>query len=263
MYTFCPDCSTVFSLRAEHLHAASGLVRCGECRQVFSAVDHLYDGLAEARYALFELSKADQVAAGDETRDDRSLPAGAEPSGTDALTGGGGLPVTQTSFGSNWSSQPVSFRDVASGAGIGLLVLLLAGQWAYFNRADLAMHSAWRPMIEKICSLASCELPLPVALDQVTLLNRDVRRHPEVEDALLVNATLINRAGFTQSYPVLSIRFSDLSGKPVAERRFRPAEYLGESLSHSDGMAPASPVQVVLEIEDPGEEAVSFQFDFL
>ena len=95
------------------------------------------------------------------------------------------------------------------------------------------------------------------------LLNRDVRRHPKVRDALLVNATMVNRAGFTQSYPVLSIRFSDLSGKPVAERRFLPAEYLGESLNLSEGMVPASPVNVVLEIEDPGEEAVSFQFDFL
>jgi hypothetical protein len=95
------------------------------------------------------------------------------------------------------------------------------------------------------------------------LLNRDVRRHPEVSNALLVNATMINRAGFTQSWPVMSIRFSDLSGKPVAERRFLPAEYLGGSVNNSEGMAPASPVQVVLEIEDPGEEAVSFEFDFL
>jgi len=263
MYTFCPDCSTVFSLRAEHLHAASGLVRCGECRQVFSAVDHLYDGLAEARYALFELAAADRVAAGDKVTGKKPRKAGTETLETDALAGGVGLPVTQTSFGSGWSKQPVSLKDVASGAGIGLLVLLLAGQWAFFNRADLAMHPAWRPTIEKLCSLASCELPLPVDLDQVALLNRDVRRHPEVDDALLINATLINRAAFTQSYPVLSIRFSDLSGKPVAERRFLPTEYLGRSLKHGDGMAPASPVRVVLEIEDPGEEAVSFQFDFL
>jgi hypothetical protein len=40
-------------------------------------------------------------------------------------------------------------------------------------------------------------------------------------------------------------------------------EYLGEDLEQGDGMAPAAPVHVVLEIEDPGEEAVSFQFDFL
>jgi hypothetical protein len=97
----------------------------------------------------------------------------------------------------------------------------------------------------------------------VPLLNRDVRRHPDVSDALLINATLVNQAAFTQSWPVLSIRVSDLAGKPVAERRFLPVEYLGESLNHAGGMAPASPVQVVLEIEDPGEEAVSFQFDFL
>ena len=181
----------------------------------------------------------------------------------DARGAGVSQPVTQTVFGTGWSGQAVSFRDVASGAGIGLLVMLLAVQWAFFNRSELAVNPAWRPAVETLCSLLSCELPLPVDLEQIVLLSRDVRRHPEVEDALLVNATLINRAGFTQSYPVLSIRFSDLSGKAVAQRRFRPAEYLGGSHSYSDGMAPASPVRVVLEIEDPGEEAVSFQFDFL
>jgi predicted Zn finger-like uncharacterized protein len=258
MYTFCPDCSTVFSLRAEHLHAASGLVRCGQCRQVFSAVDHLYDGLTEARFAVFKLAEVDQAQAGGE-----ATGAAGEFMEPDAMPGAAGQPVTQTNFGRGWSKQPVSLKDVASGAGIGLLMLLLAGQWAYFNRMDLSINPKWRPVIERICSLVACELPLPADPGQVALLNRDVRRHPKVRDALLVNATMVNRAGFTQSYPVLSIRFSDLSGKPVAERRFLPAEYLGESLNLSEGMVPASPVNVVLEIEDPGEEAVSFQFDFL
>ena len=263
MYTFCPDCSTVFSIRAEHLHAASGLVRCGECRQVFSAVDHLYDGLVEARFALFKLAEAEQVETGDEAVvagtplvDESSAGPAASPVNPEARVAG-------AASGSSWSRQPLSMRDVASGAGIGLLVLLLAGQWAYFNRADLAMKPSWRPLVERICSVTACELPLPSDTGQVALLDRDVRRHPDVKDALLVNATLVNRAEFTQSYPVLSIRFSDLAGKPIAERRFRPAEYLGADLDHDDGMAPAAPVHVVLEIEDPGEEAVSFQFDFL
>jgi predicted Zn finger-like uncharacterized protein len=263
MYTFCPDCSTVFSIRAEHLHAASGLVRCGECRQVFSAVDHLYDGLMEARFALFKLAEAEQVEAGDVAAVAGELPVddrGAVP----AASAVNPEPrVAGAAHGGSWSRQPVSMKDAASGAGIGLLVLLLAGQWAYFNRADLAMKPSWRPVVERICSVTACELPLPSDIGQVALLDRDVRRHPEVRDALLVNATLVNRAAFIQSYPVLSIRFSDLAGKPIAERRFRPVEYLGEGFNHDDGMAPAAPVHVVLEIEDPGEEAVSFEFDFL
>ena len=228
MYTFCPGCSTVFSLRAEHLHAASGLVRCGQCRKVFSAVDHLYDGLAEARFAVFKLAEVDQ---GDETGDAGGIQGAGGNTEARSTIGATGQPVTQTNFGSGWSRQPVSLKDVASGAGIGLLMLLLAGQWAYFNRADLAMNPEWRPAMEGLCSLVACELPLPADPDRVALLSRDVRRHPEVGNALLVNATMINRAGFTQSWPVLSIRFSDLSGKPVAERRFLPEEYLGNSVN--------------------------------
>jgi predicted Zn finger-like uncharacterized protein len=263
MYTFCPDCTTVFSIRAEHLHAASGLVRCGECRQVFTAVDHLYDGLVEARFALFKLTEVEQVA----TSDEEAIAGNPPVDDSSAVTNISALnpepAIASSAHGGSWSRQPVSMKDVSSGAGIGLLLLLLAGQWVYFNRADLAMKPSWRPVVERVCAILDCELPLPSDIGQVALLDRDVRRHPEVRDALLVNATLVNRAAFTQSYPVLSIRFSDLAGKPIAERRFRPVEYLGVDLNHDAGMVPDVPVHVVLEIEDPGEEAVSFQFDFL
>lgn len=264
MYTFCPECSTVFTVNAEHLHAANGLVRCGECSQVFSAVDHLYDDLAGARYAIGGTVSLQPDA--DQTADSSRLTADDALSGDDVAVAGNDVlatSLTRPVFGSAWAGRPVSLRDVASAAGIGLLLLLLGMQWAYINRDELAMSSKWRPVMEHICSLLACKLPLPLQLDRIALLKRDVRKHPQVDDALLVNATLINRADFTQSYPVLDITFSDLSGKPVAERRFLPAEYLGESVNRAAGMAPASPVPVVLEIEDPGESAVSFQFRFL
>ena len=264
MYTFCPDCSTVFTVNAEHLHAANGLVRCGECQQVFSAVDHLYDDLADARYAIGG-TVALQPDADQTTDSTQSIPDDVLSREDAVVTGNGVLAASlpRPVFGSDWASQPVSLRDVASGAGIGLLLLLLGAQWAYFNRGELVMSAEWRPAMERLCSLLACELPLPLQLDRIALLNRDVRKHPQVDDALLVNVTLINQADFTQSYPVLAITFSDLSGTPVAERRFLPAEYLSESLNQAAGMAPASPVPIVLEIEDPGKNAASFQFRFL
>ena len=45
MYTFCPTCSTVFAIKAEHLLAAAGRVRCGTCGQVFRAFDYVYEDL--------------------------------------------------------------------------------------------------------------------------------------------------------------------------------------------------------------------------
>ncbi len=41
MYTLCPHCSTCFRLTPEHLNAAAGNVRCGNCGAVFNALDNL------------------------------------------------------------------------------------------------------------------------------------------------------------------------------------------------------------------------------
>ena len=43
MLTQCPQCKTVFRLRAEQLSAAGGKVRCGQCHSVFDASHHLVE----------------------------------------------------------------------------------------------------------------------------------------------------------------------------------------------------------------------------
>jgi hypothetical protein len=61
---------------------------------------------------------------------------------------------------------------------------------------------------------------------------------------------------------VLQISFSDTSGTPVAVRRFLPEEYLHDK-NPAPGMAPGEETLVMLEVVDPGERAVSYQFDFM
>ena len=166
-------------------------------------------------------------------------------------------------FTTGREQHSVPMRDILSGAAIGILLLLLGMQWVYFNRADLATDVSWRPTMERLCELLHCSLPLHADLSSIEIVNRDVRQHPMSDDALLINATFENRAGFTQPYPVLEISFTDQTGDPVAVRRFRPAEYLGVGTDPASGMSSNRPVQVVLEVLDPGEAAISFQFDFL
>ena len=43
MLTRCPTCETHFRVTAEQLKARSGRVRCGECQQVFNALDTLIE----------------------------------------------------------------------------------------------------------------------------------------------------------------------------------------------------------------------------
>jgi hypothetical protein len=100
-------------------------------------------------------------------------------------------------------------------------------------------------------------------LSQFAIINRDVRQHPTIADALLINAAFENRADFVQPYPVFEISFTDKTGRPVAIRRFLPREYLLGDATREEGMPANIPAHVVLEVMDPGDEAVSFQFGFL
>jgi hypothetical protein len=163
----------------------------------------------------------------------------------------------------SWQQRSVSMADIGSGAGIGFLLLLLGVQWVYFNRDVLAADERWRPTLERGCRVVHCELPLRVDLSRMDIINRDVRQHPTVGDVLLINLAFENRADFIQPYPVLEVSFTDQSGDSVAMRRFSPAEYLDTGVDPGGGMVTASPVRVVLEVIDPGDEVVSFQFAFL
>jgi hypothetical protein len=144
-----------------------------------------------------------------------------------------------------------------------LLTALLVGQYGYVERYRLASVPQLRPLLETGCRLLRCELPLRTEIAQVEIVEREVRDHPNVSDALLISATFVNRADFVQPFPVFSVSFSDVSGTLVAGRRFRPAEYLYDSHNAARGMQPGERARLMLEVVDPGDSAVSFQFDFL
>jgi predicted Zn finger-like uncharacterized protein len=271
MYTFCPSCSTVFAVNAEHLLAAGGRVRCGNCGLVFRAFDYVYEELDVAQSALADhrarqVEQVDQV----EEEDEVSAQPGKEEAESQATDDRDivndviavGYPLSRE-YSATWPTQHNLRRTVAKGMVIAVLLLLLGVQWVYFNRNVLAAQHNWRPGLQTLCAVLHCDLPLQVDRSRIELLNRDVRKHPRVASALLINAILVNRAAFPQPYPTLEVTFSNSSGTPVAARRFSPAEYLGGHVDLKAGMPVDVPLQVVLEIKDPGDDAVSFQFEFL
>jgi predicted Zn finger-like uncharacterized protein len=157
--------------------------------------------------------------------------------------------VTHTS----WGSIAATF----------LLIFALVGQYAYAERYRLVKNPQLRPTLEMFCARLQCDLPLRRDTGSVQIVKREIRDHPHVKDALLVNATFVNRAAFVQALPVVQVSFSDMSGTPVAVRRFTPEEYLSTQQGIPDGIAPGEQQHLLLELIDPGDRAVSFQFDFL
>ena len=255
MYTYCPNCSVIFEISPVQLSCAAGKVRCGECRHVYMATKCLYNDLASVRAAMEASADGTAPVMAASPIDYSQLPD-VEPSGQEVA------PLTTPGPG-GWNEHVFSFRQVFSGLMILVLSLALGGQYVWFNRDALAAHDQWRPGLERFCTILKCRLPLRSDTAQLAILSRDVRQHPVAEDALLINAAFENRADFVQPYPVLEISFTDTTGKPVAARRFLPAEYLDDAGLRENGLPGSTPIQVVLEVMDPGELAVSYQFGFL
>lgn len=147
-------------------------------------------------------------------------------------------------------------------ASMGLLILL-AGQWIYLQRAYLYEFSAARPALHKLCAVLDCALPLARAPDRIDVLQRVVRAHPRVARALLVDLSFVSRAERPIAYPILELRLADVSGNRVAARRFTPVEYLTAGSDPGRGLPPDQPVHVSLELVAPRTDVVSFQFEFL
>ena len=297
MYVACPSCKTLYPVTAEYLRLAAGQVRCSACETRFDASSAVFDNPQEA----LEYQHPMQQALKEEIENlvDRALDGGPThtPTGTEPQAAVSedksrhadvdhyAWPLTaeflELAVDQSEPGEPAGRADMSadylfgdhgqSGAriawgAIAAVLLLTAGlvvQYAYVDRYQLAQIPAFHSAIELLCAPLECNLPLRRDLARVEMVEREVREHPKVGDALMVHAAFVNRADFVQAYPVLQVSFSDVSGTPVAVRRFGPEEYLQEIALVDKGMAPGQQSLVMLEVIDPGERAVSFQFDFM
>jgi predicted Zn finger-like uncharacterized protein len=141
-----------------------------------------------------------------------------------------------------------------------LLMLLIVLQVAYFTRDELAKDPMLRPWLEQMCEFADCTLAQAYDIQQIEIIGRDVRTHPTAHKALIASTTIINNARFAQPYPLLTLVFSDINGVLLAQRRFMPREYLSRDIDISAGMTPNLPIQIELELADPGKAAVNYEF---
>jgi hypothetical protein len=97
----------------------------------------------------------------------------------------------------------------------------------------------------------------------VQLVSRDMHTHPTRSGILVLSLTFVNLAADTQMFPDLEITLMDTASQPVAKRRLLPADYLRSGADISAGLATDVYLPVLLELGDPGEQAVGFEIQFL
>lgn len=145
-----------------------------------------------------------------------------------------------------------------------LLVALgaLAGQYVWYHFDELARQDQYRSLIQEICPQVGCKVPAKVDIKLLKSSNLVVRSHPEFQGALVVDAIIYNRASFPQPFPVLELKFADAGGQSVANRRFKPSEYLSGEMAGKDEMPPQTPIHIALDVLDPGTKAVNYSLSF-
>ena len=142
-----------------------------------------------------------------------------------------------------------------------LLVLAFMVQLYYYGAATQSPPGALCLWWQQGCSNDQQPRLSPTALQSIKLIKGEVQRHPTVTNALLIDATIINRGPQPQRYPGLEVQFFNLAGHSKAARRFQPTEYLPDSAAITAGMPPGEPTAVRLEVIDPGLPVLSFQFN--
>lgn len=264
MQTECPHCHTVFHATSSDLEQANNQVRCGHCLAIFTA-DNPYDliisnfqaseiekKLDQADTPIYEKAVEEQLYENAEEKEKQPMHTVADVIPPE-------LRAETRSSKSRFSLSGPLFLSFA------IIVAIAAGifQYSYYNRNELVKITQLRPWLEKLCGLADCTLPPPKDISLFLLSSKNIFTHPNTENALMVSATIVNQATFAQDFPIIELRFENVRGKTIAGRRFYAEEYLDIPKNQITQIHPDTPVSINLEIKDPGEDMVSYEFTFL
>jgi len=302
MQTQCPHCDTKFRVTETQVSIADGIVRCGVCKETFNAYevsgqdDHqaplLDDDLPHeietiTATPLDEAPEADQedsnpVFEGQpvEVQAIEDQTAGETAHFNEASTTDESRKdafdffdedindtlqyVVPDELRNSYTSRSQLFTSsVLWSTGILLLIVSLFIEYAWFNRHQLNQVPELQVWIEKLCQRVDCNDASIRDPSKIEMVNRNIYSHPNESNALMVNVTMKNNADYAQPYPVMQIVFSDIRGGNVAARRFLPTEYLQINAELLPLIQPEASISLTLEIQDPGKQAKTYEFNFL
>jgi hypothetical protein len=156
---------------------------------------------------------------------------------------------------------PVGSRRRGEWLALAALVLALAAQLFFGERAVLAANAQLRPLVIAACDVLRCSLPPWREPAAFVMLARDVIAVPDRPGVLRVQASFRNDARWAQPWPALVLTLSDADNRTLGTRRFLPRDYLGDTPS-SSLLAPGQASQLAFDIVEPAPNVVAFDFRF-
>ncbi|VAW50554.1 hypothetical protein MNBD_GAMMA06-97 [hydrothermal vent metagenome] len=270
MQTQCPHCDTRFRVTESQVDIADGFVRCSVCKEVFNAFkvakQHNHQSALDSQ-RHFDDKASESNTKNSENNSEKEIFDFFDEEANESLSH-----VVPENFKAAHDTHTTIFAsNLLWGVGILFLCSTLFIEYIWFNRNQFNQNSTLQVWAEKICQQFECKNIAMRNPEKIELIARNVYSHPNEKDALMVNITIKNQANFAQPYPVMQVSFSDVRGGSVAARRFLPSEYLPAEHSPSGSLQentqqlfePDTNMTFTIEIQDPGKQAMAYEFDFL
>lgn len=225
--TQCPQCGTHFKITKEQRKSHKGMVRCGSCKTVFNAAEHLYTPPAQLDLPLVLDDIADVTAMhpvyNPYSSNDSSISISPEAAARLAndFSHIPDVYITQT------AKPSTPQRTWLWVLGSTILAFVLMVQAIYFFRAEIAARlPGIKPTMTRICAQLNCTLPLPQKIDLLSIESSELEADPVQANIITLHALLRSRASYPLAYPFIELTLTDTQDNALARRTFGPAEYM-------------------------------------
>jgi hypothetical protein len=260
----------VHPVNAALLASGGGRYRCGKCNKVNNALEALFDALPAAgarapmvgQLPVLGLALDLQAAARSRRSADGTSQGQGESSADEPVADGAGQ--EDRGAGLRWLVR-LAWISTAL-----VLAAVVAFQVAEFQGEPLLERASLRPALERL-GLRAPPAAAPFRdLERIHVVSRELRSHPTLPGRLRLSATIVNRAAQAQPWPDLEITLLDAAGQRVMHKQFAPADYLAADSAAGRatdtaavaGMTPQAYLPLVLDLDDPGRQAVGFELEF-
>jgi predicted Zn finger-like uncharacterized protein len=279
MLTRCPSCATHFRVTPEQLKARSGRVRCGECQNVFNALDSLIEEpvvvtLPAAAVAVPPTPTFWQMPPPGQHDGATSVSGNEAERGTDPANPADGIavPSAPALHDPSGIAEPVpeALEELPGlppaprrwpwviGSMVALIVLLLQAVLAY--RVELAVlwpesKPAWSPCASSPVAKSACRRRSGWSASKPPTSTPTAN----TKGRLILAATLKNRAPFAQQFPHLELTLTDTADQAIARKVLAPADYLPPATAVAGGMKPNADIMIALGIDSGGMAASGYR----
>lgn len=247
--TACPACATCFRIQPQQLAAQQGKVRCGHCGIAFDALARLAEdqasGPAEAIAETPATVPEEQPSVYTYTIVDKPSAEQPEPEPEEHEPAN---PIDPLSALELPPIAPLKRRRLATAA-LAALILLACLQTVFYLRTPLAAHwPAIRPYLVAACDRIGCQVPLPRQAELLAIDDSDLQEDAEYQGLLRFSSAIVNKAAFTQAYPLLELTLTDVADQPLLRRIFKPQEYLPAGTDIAAGLAANEEIRIELAL---------------